>query len=85
MMASVRSKAFSSDGNLSISGIRFGMTKLWLYLNKKMFKTVLGHFRSITSVDMSPDREFFVTGSDYKKCSIMDRVCPPHAVLCKFN
>ncbi len=40
IMASVSSIAFSSDGNLLISGSGFGTIKLWLYSNKKLLKTL---------------------------------------------
>jgi WD40 repeat protein len=59
----VRSLAFSSDGELLVSGSNDRTIKLWNIQTGNPFKTFSGHSRSILSVSISADSTMIASGS----------------------
>ena len=47
-----------------MSGSRDKTVGVWRVSNGKRIKTIIGHSRSVKSVEVSPDGEYLATGSD---------------------
>jgi WD40 repeat protein len=71
-VGSVRSAAFSSDGQLVVTGGEDGTARIWDRANGRLLRTLAGHDGPVTSADFSRDGKLVVTGSDDGTARIWD-------------